>query len=64
MLGVDYDVDDNNNVDDDVDHLVRNRGDEGVGPVTASQVEIATVHKVQSENVSCHRHRHRQNYYA
>jgi len=27
--------------------LVRNGGDEGVGPVTASKMEIATVHKVQ-----------------
>jgi len=28
-------------------NLVRNGGDEGVGPVTASKMEIATVHKVQ-----------------
>ena len=46
------DVDDNvvNNNVDDKGHLVRNGGDEGVGPVTASKMEIATVHKVQPGN--------------
>jgi len=28
-------------------NLMRNGGDKGVGPVTTSQVEIATIHKVQ-----------------
>ena len=47
------DVDDNvvnNNVGNDEGHLVRNGGDEGVGSVTASKMEIATVHKVQPGN--------------
>ena len=37
-------------VGDDEGHLVRNGGDEGVGSVTTSKMEIATIHKVQPGN--------------
>ena len=55
LLMVEFDdnvVVDKNNVDDDANHLMRNGGDEGIGPVTAGKMEIATVHKVQPGNSS------------
>ena len=54
-IDADEDGDDYDDVDDDyddVDHLMRNGGDKGIGPVTTSQVEIATIHKVQPGNSS------------
>ena len=48
-IGADEDCDDDYDNDN---HLMRNGGDKGVGPVTTSQVEIATIHKVQPGNSS------------
>ena len=52
-IGTDEDGENYNDVDDDYDsddHFMRNGGDKGVGPVTTSQVEIATIHEVQPGN--------------